>query len=172
MPSPDWKQKTKNEQWYIGDSYNFSIGQGDVLVTPLQIANMTALIANGGKLMEPRIACSLIDPFTEKETKIAPRVLRENFISTKNIDTIKLGMRDCVISGSCQRLASLPFSVAGKTGTAQWSASKHHHAWFTSFAPFNSPEIVVTILIEEGGEGSAISASIAYEFYKWWGIYK
>lgn len=172
LPSPEWKQKTKNEQWYIGDTYNFSIGQGDVLVSPLQIANMTASIANGGKLMEPHIVHSLIDPLTKKETKIAPRVIRENFISTQNLDTTKLGMRDCVTSGSCQRLSSLPFAVAGKTGTAQWNSNKPNHAWFTSFAPFNAPEIVVTILVEEGGEGSAISAPIAYEFYKWWGTYK
>ncbi|MEK7064924.1 MAG: penicillin-binding protein 2 [Patescibacteria group bacterium] len=170
LPSPEWKQNTKNEQWYIGDTYNFSIGQGDVLVSPLQIANMTALIANGGKLMEPHVVHSLIDPVTKKETKIAPRVIRENFISTKNLDTVRHGMRDCVTSGSCQRLASLPFAVAGKTGTAQWNSKKPNHAWFTSFAPFNSPEIVVTILVEEGGEGSAISAPIAYEFYKWWGF--
>lgn len=169
LPSPDWKQKTKNEQWYIGDTYNFSIGQGDVLVSPLQIANMTVSIANGGKLMEPHVVHSLIDPVTKKETEIAPRVIRENFISIKNLDTVRHGMRDCVTSGSCKRLASLPFSVAGKTGTAQWNSNKQNHAWFTSFAPFNSPEIVVTILIEEGGEGSAISATIAYEFYKWWG---
>lgn len=172
LPSPEWKQNTKDEQWYIGDTYNFSIGQGDVLVTPLQIANMTASIANGGKLMEPHVVKSLIDPVTKKETEIAPRVIRENFISTKNLDTVKLGMRDCVTSGSCQRLASLPFAVAGKTGTAQWNSKKPNHAWFTSFAPFNSPEIVVTILVEEGGEGSAISAPIAYEFYKWWGSHK
>jgi cell division protein FtsI/penicillin-binding protein 2 len=77
-------------------------------------------------------------------------------------------MRDCVVYGSCQRLGGLPFAVAGKTGTAQWNNNKPNHAWFTSFAPFNKPEIVVTILVEEGGEGSAISAPIAYEFYKWW----
>lgn len=172
LPSPEWKEKTKNEQWYIGDTYNFSIGQGDVLVSPLQIANMTASIANGGKLMEPHVVKSLIDPVTKKETEIAPRVIRENFISTKNLDTVKLGMRDCITSGSCKHLASLPFAVAGKTGTAQWNSNKPNHAWFTSFAPLNSPEIVVTILVEEGGEGSAISAPIAYEFYKWWGTYK
>lgn len=172
LPSPDWKQKTKNEQWYIGDTYNFSIGQGDVLVTPLQIANMTAAIANGGKLMEPHIVHSLIDPVAKKETEIAPRVIREDFISSENLEIVKLGMRDCVTGGSCQRLASLPFAVAGKTGTAQWNKNKPNHAWFTSFAPFKSPEIVVTILVEEGGEGSAISAPIAYEFYRWWDSHK
>ena len=81
-------------------------------------------------------------------------------------------MNDCAKSGSCRRLALLPFSSAGKTGTAQWNANKPNHAWFTSFAPFENPEIVVTILIEEGEEGSRIAAPIAYEFYKWWGEYK
>ncbi|MFZ2189697.1 MAG: penicillin-binding protein 2 [Candidatus Magasanikiibacteriota bacterium] len=171
LPSKEWKETTKKERWYVGDTYNLSIGQGDLIVTPLQIANMTATIANGGTIYKPQIVKSAVDPITKEEQTISPEIINKNFIDEKNINIVRLGMRDCVIYGSCRRLALLPFTSAGKTGTAQWNSNKENHAWFTSFAPFDNPEIVVTIMVEEGGEGSSISAPIAYEFYQWWGKY-
>lgn len=172
LPSKEWKQRVKNEKWYIGDTYNLSIGQGDILVTPLQIANMTSAIANGGNLYQPHLLKETIDPITKIATKNATKILNTNFISPSNLNIVQLGMMDCVIYGSCRRLGALPFSSAGKTGTAQWNSNKENHAWFTSFAPFEKPEIVVTVLVEEGGEGSGIAGMIAYDFYKWWGQYR
>lgn len=168
LPSKEWKEETKQERWYVGDTYNLSIGQGDLLVTPLQIANMTASVANGGILYKPHIAKSLTNPITKEEVFIQKEVLNSNFIDSSYINTVKLGMKDCVDYGSCRRLASLPFTSGGKTGTAQWSSTKDNHAWYTSFAPFDNPEIIVTILIEEGGQGSDIAVPVAYDFYKWW----
>ena len=78
-------------------------------------------------------------------------------------------MRDCVTLGSCKQLGALSFQAAGKTGTAQWSKTHPTHAWFTSFAPYQNPKIVVTVLIEEGGEGSAVAEPIAEKFLDWWG---
>ena len=169
LPSKSWKEKTKGERWYIGDTYNVSIGQGDVLVTPLQIAAMTAAIANGGTLYEPHVVASIVDPITKKIEKIAPKIINSDFISRANLEIVGRGMRDCVTSGSCRRLSNLSFFAAGKTGTAQWSSNKDNHAWFTSFAPYENPKIVVTILVEEGVGGDVIAAPIAYEFYQWWG---
>ena len=91
-----------------------------------------------------------------------------NSSKPENISIVRLGMRDCVLVGSCRRLSSLPVPVAGKTGTAQWNRTKANHAWFTSFAPFDNPQVVVTIMVEEGEEGSKVAAAIAYEFYQWW----
>ncbi len=172
LPTKQWKEKVKKEKWYIGDTYNLSIGQGDILVTPLQIANMTVAIANGGKLLKPHLVRAVIDPVTGDRQEVNIEIIRENFIMVDNINTVKNGMRDCVVYGSCRRFSALPFSVAAKTGTAQWNSQKPNHAWFTSFAPFNKPEITVTILVEEGGEGSGISAQIAYDFYAWWWNYR
>lgn len=169
LPSREWKQKTKKEQWYIGDTYNMSIGQGDVLVTPLQIAAMTAVIANGGTLYQPRVVKGVIEPEqgSERETQVS--ILRSDISTPSNLATIRLGMRECVEYGSCRRLSLLPFETAGKTGTAQWSSINEDHAWFSSFAPYTNPEIVVVILVEEGGGGAAVAAPIAYDFYaKWW----
>lgn len=171
LPSKEWKQEKKNEMWYIGDTYNLSIGQGDLLVTPLQIASMTATIANGGILYKPHLVKSVVEPVENKINNLKPEILNANFINRNNVETVRLGMKDCVTYASCRRLSLLPFSSAGKTGTAQWSNNKENHAWFTSFAPFDNPEVVVTVLVEEGGQGSEVAAPIVYEFLRWWGEY-
>lgn len=171
VPSRDWREKSGG-RWYVGDTYNLSIGQGDLLVTPLQIAAMTSYFASGGTMYKPHVVKTITDPVSKQKEEIPTSVLVKNIVSKTHVDTVRLGMRDCALVGSCQRLASLPFTAAGKTGTAQWNAAKENHAWFTSFAPFENPQIVVTILVEEGEEGSRIAAPIAHEFYKWWGEYK
>ncbi len=171
LPSKEWKQEISGERWYIGDNYNVSIGQGDILVTPLQIANMTATIANGGTIYRPHVVKEIESILTKEKIEIKKEVIASNFINAEDVETVRLGMRDCVTGGSCRRLSLLPFTAAGKTGTAQWNANKANHAWFTSFAPFDRPEIVVTVLVEEGEEGSRVAAPTAYEFYRWWGVY-
>lgn len=171
LPSPEWKKKTKGEQWYVGDTYNYSIGQGDFLTTPLQIASMTSVIANKGTLYAPHVVHAIIDPTTKQEKIVSGEKVRTNIINRANLETVQLGMKDCIDTGPCGVLRSLPFSVAGKTGTAQWNAEKDTHAWFTSFAPFNNPQIVVTIMLEEGGEGSRTASHVAADFYRWWGNY-
>lgn len=169
VPSRQWKEETKKELWYIGDTYNLSIGQGDLLVTPLQIAAMTGAIANGGTLYRPHLVKSWLDPITKKPTDLVFEPVRRELAKPYTLAVIRQGMRECVEYGSCRQLADLPFTVSGKTGTAQWNSTKPNHAWFTSFAPADKPAITVTILVEEGGEGSSISVPIAREFYQWWG---
>lgn len=169
IPSREWKQKNRNEQWFVGDTYNISIGQGDTTVTPLQVVSWTAAIANGGKLVEPHIVHGMIDPLTKKETKKETKIIKENFIDPYNIEIVRQGMRECVLSGSCKMLQNLPFSTGGKTGTAQWNKNFDPHAWFTAFAPYQNPQIVVTVLIEEGKEGAGAAMPIVDEFLAWWG---
>jgi penicillin-binding protein 2 len=168
LPSKEWKEEVKGERWYVGDTYNISIGQGDVLVTPLQIASMTSVIANNGILYKPKVLRSIVDSLTEEEELFVKEVIREHVIDSDHLNTVRFGMKDCVEYGSCRRLLSLPIDVAGKTGTAQWSNVKEPHGWFTSFAPFYNPQIVLTILIEEGESGSDIAVPIAEQFYYWW----
>ena len=156
VPTPQWKQDVRKEPWYIGDTYNLSIGQGDLLVTPIQVARYTAAIANGGKLVTPR----LVDA--------GPPIMSDQLADPANIKTVQLGMRDAVTYGSARSLSTLPFNAAAKTGTAQWSKTANTHAWFTSFAPFEDPQIVVTVLIDEGGEGSSVSAPVAKKILEAW----
>lgn len=168
VPDPEWKKRVKNEDWYTGDTYNISIGQGDILTTPLQVAEFTATIANGGKIIEPRLVNEIIDQNKNTIEKIKPKIIRQDFINAANLELSRIGMRKAVTDGSAKILASLPVEVAGKTGTSEHGEGKTPHAWFTSFAPYNNPEIVITVLVEEAGEGSGVAAPIAQEIYKWY----
>lgn len=160
VPSEEWKIKTKGERWYIGDTYNLSIGQGDLLVTPLQIARVTSIIANGGKMIIPHF----VDNPEAGDVAMVP-------IEASALDIVRQGMRDTVVYGSGRRMSSLPFTSAGKTGTAQWGTDKPNHAWYTGFAPYEKPEIAVSILLEEGVEGSSNAVPVAYEAMKaWWDL--
>jgi penicillin-binding protein 2 len=173
LPSPEWKQDVKEEAWYIGDTYHMAIGQGDVLVTPLQVSNYMAAFANGGTMYQPRLVRATIPA---GETRYTPRdavILHKDFINSYAMSVIRGGLRETVVSGSARSLASLPVSAAGKTGTAQWGTDKKPHAWFTGFAPYEKPEVVITVLIEEAGEGSSVSVPVARDFLQWYfGTYK
>lgn len=167
IPTPEWKQENKGEGWYIGDTYHLAIGQGDLLVTPLQVNSFTATIANGGTIYRPYLVKEIIYADGRKEL-IMSETLNNNFINAENINIVRQAMRETVISGSARSLSDLSVAVAGKTGTAQWNKSKSNHAWFTAFAPFNQPTFAITVLVEEGGEGSAIASPIAKEVISWW----
>lgn len=171
VPTAAWKEQIKKESWYIGDTYHFAIGQGDVLVTPLQVANYTAAIANGGTLYEPHLVSKILNPDNQVIKNIQPLIIRRNFIDPANLQIIRAGMRQVVTGGSGLALNSLPVAVAGKTGTAQWSTTKAPHAWFTGFAPYDQPQIVITVLVEEGVEGSAISTQISKDILNWYFTY-
>lgn len=168
LPSKEWKKTTKGETWYVGDTYNLSIGQGDLLVTPLQASVWTAAFANGGTIVRPHLAMQLSSKDDKKE-KFSFPPNSTNVVSAKTTEIVRQGMRECVLTGSCKMLQTLPFTSAGKTGTAQWNSTKPEHAWFTAFAPYESPQIVITVLIEEGGQGSVVSMPIARDFLSWWG---
>lgn len=159
VPTKEWKEKTKGEQWYIGDTYHAAIGQGDVLVTPLQVAAFTMAVANGGTLYRPHLA------FTDGKD---PEIHRKINIAPSFFKTIQEGMRAVVTIGSAQVLADVGVPAAGKTGTAQVGGDFEPHAWFTGYAPSDNPEIVVTVLVENAGEGSAIAAPVARDIMRWY----
>ena len=168
LPSQDWKEKTKNEQWYIGDTYHLSIGQGDILVTPLQVAAWTSVFASGGKLFQPHLVKEILDSDNRLVKEIEPKIINQNFIEKNYLKIINHGLRQAVLTGSARGLGNLPISVAAKTGTAEWSSQKSPHAWLTAFAPYENPRIVVTVLVEEGGEGSSVALPVAREIINWW----
>jgi len=169
LPSKAWKKEIKNEPWYVGDTYNLSIGQGDLLVTPLQVAVWTAATANNGYLVQPHLVDSIQKPNTQTKQKLS--FTKTNIkVNKQHVTTAKIGMGQCVTAGSCSLLQYMNFSSGGKTGTAQWNTNnKQNHAWFTSFAPYDNPQIIVTVLIEEGEGGATTAMPVAYEFLRWWG---
>jgi penicillin-binding protein 2 len=168
VPDKEWKEKEIGERWYIGDTYHISIGQGYLTTTPLQIAAATAAIANGGTLFKPQIVDKIKDAEGNDIGDIPPEIIRENFISKENIDWVRKGMREGVISGSSRRLFNLPVEAAGKTGTAQFDKNKKPHAWSVSFAPYENPEIALIVLVEEGGEGHQAAVPVAKNVLEWY----
>lgn len=169
LPTPEWKKKTKNEPWYIGDTYHASIGQGDVLVTPLQIAQITALIANGGTFYEPHVVQNILKNDGGIYQEIKPKPKNEYSLDKKTAEIMRMAMRETVLSGSGRLLGDLSVTSAGKTGTAQsMSGLENTHAWFTSFAPYEKPQIALTVLIEKGGGGDLVAVPIAKDIYNWY----
>ena len=169
IPDPIWKKSAKNEGWFTGDTYNVSIGQGDVLVTPLQMVSAVAAIANNGTLWRPRIVKKITDFGGKIVKEFEPEMIKNNFIDVHNLQIIREGMRGAVTEGSAYLLADLPVKVAGKTGTAQVTSTfRKTNAWFTGFAPYDSPEIALAIVIEGAGEGSTAAVPVAKEIFQWY----
>ena len=163
IPDEKWKTENFGEEWYLGDTYNLSIGQGDVLATPLQMTLAIASIANGGILYQPRIVDKIID-----SEDMPAKIIQEGFIDSDIINVVKKGMRQAVLTGSARALADLPIKAAGKTGTAQFGTKGQTHAWFIGFAPYEDPQIVLTVLVEGGGEGNQAAVPVAKEVFKWY----
>lgn len=168
LPSKQWKREKFDEPWYIGDTYHLSIGQGFLLTTPLQVANFTSFFANNGILYKPRLLKKIERDNGDFVKEKMPEVIKKDFIDAYNVKVVKEGMRQTVTIGSARSLNALSVKVAGKTGTAQWSSNKTPHAWFTCFAPYKNPEIVLTVLVEEGGEGTYVSVPIVKEILEYY----
>jgi penicillin-binding protein 2 len=170
VPDPDWKESVKKERWFLGDTYHESIGQGDVLTTPLQVNSWTATVANGGKVMQPYILDEVEGKDGQVLAKGSPKVLAENIFDPKVVKIVQDGMRQTVTEGSGRSLNDLPIPVSAKTGTAQFDARNltRYHAWFTSYAPSDNPQIAITVLVEGGGEGYAVAGPVAKAGYAWW----
>jgi penicillin-binding protein 2 len=164
IPSPEWKEETKDEAWYKGDTYHMSIGQGDLLVTPIQVNSYLSTIANGGTHYKPHLVRQIIDQDGQLVKKIKPVIENKQVISKEVIDVVKRGMRAAVTDGTATPLNSLPVSSAGKTGTAQTpQGDGNEHSWFTAFAPYNNPKIAITVIVENGGEGYDSALPVAKE---------
>lgn len=196
FPSDDWKRKTLGEQWYSGDTYHLGIGQGFLLTTPLQVNAWTSVIANGGTLYEPHLLKSQKSTPIKSESKVkSQNFLSEKTIDlihegmkeacdtggtgwplfqfkVKN-ENIKIDSENffevpqATISSSFKDYRKIP--IACKTGTAETgNVNDKPHAWFTSYAPIADPQIVVTVLVEKGGQGSDVAAPIAKKIYEEW----
>lgn len=169
VPTKDWKLAKTGEAWNLGNTYQLSIGQSYLLTTPLQVASWTEIMANGGTLYKPQVVDKIISgDHDEIVQDIPPEIIKSNIADAKNMDIVRRGMREAVLTGSAGALRSLPVSAGAKTGTAQYGTKGLAQAWFTSFAPYDNPEIVLTVLIEGGGEGGIVSVPVAKEVLRWY----
>lgn len=168
VPTPEWKEKNKNEIWYLGDTYHLGIGQGDFLVTPLQMAVAYGAIANGGELINPKIVSKITDKNGNLVWESNKEIIRKNFISEENLQVVREGMRQAVTSGSATLLSDLPVMAAAKTGTAQFGNEGETHAWEVAFAPYHDPQIVIVVLVEAGGEGYSTAGPVVNNVLSWY----
>lgn len=181
IPTTDWKRAVRGERWQVGDTFNAGIGQGYVLTTPLQLAVMTARLANGGKAVTPRLVRE--DKPQSDEGEENPAENLDMGISKSALRTVLAGMFDVVNSkrgtGRASKIKIEGWEMAGKSGTAQvrriskkerqtgvrksnekpWI--ERDHALFVAFAPFDEPRYAVAVIIEHGGSGSRAAAPIA-----------
>ncbi len=191
MPDPIWKQGVKGEVWYPGDNVNVGIGQGDVLVTPLQLATMTTVIANRGKVIRPRLLNpdpNGLPPIEFDPPQPLPDVIGpspddwERMVNSME-DVIHRGNRGFKDGFGQNGTAwayigrDIDYRMAGKSGTAQvveikqgeeydeeqLDEFKRKHAWFIAFAPADDPLIALAVLVENGGGGSSVAAPVARE---------
>ncbi len=163
VPDPTWKRNTFGDTWTLGDTYNMGIGQGYVLATPLQVADFTAIVANDGTLYKPQLLRAIYDVNGSLVRSIDPQVIRRVAVDPQYLATVREGMRLAVTSGTSTNANLADVTVGAKTGTAEYYGPKVNghlptHAWFTAFAPYENPQVVVTVFVYGGGEGSAVAA--------------
>jgi penicillin-binding protein 2 len=158
LPNSKWKEKKYNEDWRIGDTYNVSIGQGQLLITPLELINYISAIANGGNIYKLRVSQT-------EEKSLIKKI--ENI--EDSLEEVRLGMKNVVDKeyGTAYYLNSLPFDVAAKTGTSQVANNKTN-ALFTGYAPYDNPEIAILVLIEDATEGGLNVVPVANDVLAWY----
>jgi penicillin-binding protein 2 len=178
MPDKNWKMRRYKQPWYMGETVIASIGQGYVLATPMQVARYTVLMATSN-LVTPQIA-SIV------ERNIVQKVEIPLKFNSKHLQEIRFGMYDVCNhprGTAYKALHKMPFTVAGKTGTSQVVSIPQHekkrmnekdmeyyqrsHAWLTTYAPYENPEIIVTVLVEHGGHGGSTAGPIVADIYRW-----
>lgn len=158
IATPKWKQEQRGERWFLGNTYHLAIGQGDIALTLLGVNQMVSVVANNGKVCQPRILKIGAEntPYQKECTDLD--------IGQQYLEVVKQGMIGaCSTGGTAYPFFDFQPQVACKTGTAETSDAKYTHAWFTVFAPADNPQIVLTVLVENGGEGSTVAAPIAKE---------
>ena len=167
VPSATAKLAATGERWYRGDTYNVSIGQGSLLVTPLQLADAYAALATNGTRYVPRLVRATVDAAGQRH-ELAPEVAGNLGLTPEVLAVVQRGMRQTVTLGSARSLGSLGVEVSGKTGTAQTGARTNTHGWFAGYLPSAAPEFVVVVLIEHGGQGSTVAVPVAREVFAWY----
>jgi penicillin-binding protein 2 len=185
LPSPEWKAqrfKTREQQkWYAGETISVGIGQGYNAYTPLQMAHALSNVLNHGRVFPPRLVDAIVDAGTGETRKVSAQAARLIPLKPDHVDFIKRAMAGVNKEGTGARaFAGAPYASGGKTGTAQVYSLKgqryagknkerlRDHSWFVAFAPLEAPRIVVAVLVENGGFGSASAAPIARQVFDYY----
>jgi penicillin-binding protein 2 len=183
IPSTQWKLQNKKQKWLLGETISASIGQGYNLVTPLQQARFMATVANGGVTLKPMLVKKIIDPDGKLIKEFHADVQHKLDVHPENLELIRKALLGVVneARGTGRRSRLKEIKVSGKTGTAQVVKLKvtedieeedkipyqfRDHAWFVAFAPYDKPEVAVSVLVEHGGHGGASAAPVAKKLFE------
>ena len=175
VPDPAWKLDTYGDYWATGDAVNLSIGQGFLQVTPLQLANAYATIANGGQLLQPYVVSTIVDGNGQEKT-VGERTVRSQLpVSRATLEALQSALHDQTSdpngAGSYKVFGDFAWPIAGKTGTAQRSGSEtaKPHSWFAGFGPYGAQsEIASAVMYESAGEGVSFAAPTTRLIYEAW----
>lgn len=165
VPTAQWKEKEKKVRWNGGDTMNISIGQGDLLVTPLHVADMMAMVCNSGTIYKPHLLKEVRDPNTDRVIQeIQPEVLHQSTVEPSVWKTVQNYLRYMITDGTATYpMENKKIQIAGKTGTAEAGRTDNHwHAWMIAYAPFDAPvedQVVVATIVE------------AVNDWEWWSPY-
>jgi penicillin-binding protein 2 len=165
VPTPQWKERRFHEKWLGGDTMNLSIGQGDLLVTPLQMADMMAMIVNDGVVYQPHVVKDVRDSSTGAVVQSTqPKELLRSRISKETFQTVREDLRGVITNGTARfPVNTKAVQVAGKTGTAEVGLKDHWHSWFVAFGPYDAADpkdkVVVVVMVEASNP------------WEWWAPY-
>ncbi len=172
VPDAKWKERTVGEMWYVGDTYNFGIGQGYLAVTPLQLLDAVVAIANDGELLRPRLLKEIRDSHDNVVTTFGKEVRRRVPVTQEHLAVVREAMLQSVTTGVARTAQVAGLAIAGKTGTAEFGpprgdGSYETHGWFVGFAPYENPEIAVVVFVQRGGGGqnAAPAAARIFDYY-------
>ena len=158
VPTPEWKQKVYSEPWVTGDTANISIGQGFLTVSPLQLANMVALVVNDGIIYKPYLLKEVRDHVTgEVIARVEPEILHKTDVKPSTFQNVRRAMRGVITDGTAKSVITSPaVAIAGKTGTGQVARSEGLHSWFVAYAPYDAIDpqdmVIISILVDAANE--------------------
>ena len=162
VPTPEWKKKTLGDKWRPGDTCNFSIGQGALSVTPLQMAVVASVLANGGDVFAPRLVLEVRGRDGAVLTNYPPVLAGRVAVRPESMQVVRRGMHDVIMAptgtGGKARIAGI--EMAGKTGTAEYgtSGNRRKHGWMIAFAPYENPRVAVAMVVDEAVSGGTTVA--------------
>lgn len=174
MPGPAWKKAALGQGWWTGDDVNLAIGQGYLLVTPLQVAHMLATVADNGTVYTPYLISTISRPDGTVLQKTHPAASTHVPVSKDTFAAIQRGMLGVTtepFGTGITTFRNYQYSVLGKTGTAEAPGTANPEAWFAAITPSSTPRLALAVLVENGGEGAQVAAPIAKQiitaFYKY-----
>ena len=165
VPDPAWRAKINRTRpdlarWFPGNTLNMSIGQGDLLATPLQMALATAAVANGGTVWTPRVMKEVRDGKNKLVLRSKPKGKTMD-VDPANLEIVRRAMRSVVTHGTGKSVALPQVAIAGKTGSAEDDNHGLPHAWWVCFAPYENPRIAIAVIVENSGHGSENAGPVA-----------